>query len=102
MFRDDGIGVSSLSKKENENLKKEICKIFKEEGLDITITVNLKIVEFLDVELNLLTETHRPYTKPNNTILYIDAKSNHPQSMKKNIPLACEKRLNSIFKQRNL
>ena len=71
MFRDDGIAVSSLSKKYNENLKKEICKIFKKEGLDITIEVNLKIVEFLDVELNLLEETHRPYTKPNNTILYI-------------------------------
>ena len=46
VFRDDGLAVSKLSKKENENLKKEICKIFKEEGLKITIEVNLKIVEF--------------------------------------------------------
>ena len=37
--------------------------------------------EVLDVELNLLEEAHRPYTKPNNTILYIRAKSNHPPSM---------------------
>ena len=44
----------------------------------------------------MLEETHRPYTKPNNTILYIDSKSNHPQSMKKNIPLACEKRLSIL------
>ena len=53
MFRDDGIAVSSLSKRENENLKNEIIKIFKEEGLDITINVNLNFFEVLDVELNL-------------------------------------------------
>ena len=46
MFRDDGIAVSSLSKKENKSLKKEICRVFKEEGLDIDIKVNLIVIEF--------------------------------------------------------
>ena len=40
MFRDDGVGVSSLTKKENGNLKTEIFKIFKQEVFDITIKVN--------------------------------------------------------------
>ena len=40
MFRDDGFGVSSLTKKENGNLKTEIFKIFKQEVFDITIKVN--------------------------------------------------------------
>ena len=98
-FRDDGLTVSSLSKRENENLEKKIGRIFKDEGLYITIIeVDLNILEFSDVELNLLEGTHKPYNKPNNTILYINLKQKtkqkkHPNSMKKNIPLACEKRL---------
>jgi len=48
------------------------------------------------VELDLRNDTHRPYTKPNNTILYVDAKSNHPPSIKKNIPLAVQKRLSLL------
>ena len=83
MFKDDGIAVSILSKRENESLKKEICRIFKEEGLDITRNINFKVVDFLDVELNLSEETHRPYTKLNDTVLYKDSKSNHSQNMKK-------------------
>ena len=83
MFKDDGIAVSILSKRENKSLKKEICRIFKEEGLDITININFKVVDVLDVELNLSEETHWPYTKLNDTILYKDSKSNHPQNMKK-------------------
>ena len=87
-FRDDGLGVSSLTSRQNEKLKEEIIKIFRQEGLEITIQVNLKVVEFLDVELNLNTGTHKPFTKPNNTIQYVDVNSNHPGSIKKNIPVA--------------
>ena len=102
LFRDDGLAVSYLTKRENQNVKKEICKIFRQEGLEITITANLKVVEFLDVELDLSTGTHKPYTKPNNTILYVDASSNHPQSIKKNIPLACQKRLSLLSSNRDI
>ena len=55
LFRDDGLAVSSQTNMQNEKVKQEICRIFKKEGFDITITANLKIVEFLDVELNLNT-----------------------------------------------
>ena len=96
LFRDDGLAVSNLTKRQNEKLKQDIIKVFKKEGLDITIKVNLKVVEFLDVELNLNTGTHRPFTKQNNTIQYINVQSNHSQSHKKNIPLACQKRLSLL------
>ena len=75
LFRDDGAALSRLTKKENEKLKQEIIKIFKKEGLDITINVNFKVIEFLDVECCLNTGTYKPFTKPNNTILYIDVMS---------------------------
>ena len=69
LFRDVGLAVTRRTKRENEKVKQEISKIFKEEGLDVTIIVNLKVVEFLDVELDLSTGTHKPYTNPNHTIL---------------------------------
>ena len=63
VFRDDGLAVSSLTKRQNEKLKRDIKKVFEAEGLSITINVNLKVVEFLDIELNLITGTHKPFTK---------------------------------------
>ena len=102
VFCDDGLAVSKLSKRENEIMKKEICLIFKKEGLDKTITAYLKFVEFLDVELNLLEGTHKPFTKPNDTILYVNTKSNHAQSIKKNKPLAVEKRLSLLSSNKEI
>ena len=96
LFRDDGLAVCALPARQIEKVKKDICNIFKKEGLDITIDANLKIVDFLDVELNLNTGTHRPFTKPNNIIQYIHLHSNHPPSIKKNIPLAVQKRLSML------
>ena len=96
LFRDDGLAVTSLTPFQNEKLKQDIIRIFKQEGLSITINVNFKFFEFLDVELNLNTGTHRPFIKPNNTILYVDANSNHPQSIKKNIALGVQKRLSLL------
>ena len=96
LFRDDCLAVSVQTRRQTEQSKKEICRIFKAEGLDITIEANLKIVDFLDVELNLNEGTHKPFSKPNNTILYVDSKSNHPPSIKKNIPLAVQKRLSIL------
>ena len=53
-------------------------------------------MDFLDVTLNLTTGKHMPYTKPNNTPLYIHTKSNHPPVIIKNIPESINKRLSDI------
>ena len=96
LFRDDCLAVTTLSPFEAEKTKKQICKIFKSQGLEITIDANLKVTDFLDVEFYLITGTHRPYNKPNNTILYVNVKSDHPHSVIKNIPLAVQKRLSLL------
>ena len=96
LFRDDGLAVTTQSRFEAEKTKKKICDIFKSEGLSITIEANLKVTDFLDVELNLNTQTHKPFSKPNNTILYVNVNSNHPPSVLKNIPLAVQKRLSLL------
>ena len=57
---------------------------------------NKKIVQFLDVELNLEEGTFKPYIKPNDVSLYGHKNSNHPQSITKNIPEAINKRLSAL------
>ena len=54
LYRDDGLAVfKNLSGPENERIKKDFQKIFKENGLDIIIQCNMKIVDYLDLTLNL-------------------------------------------------
>ena len=53
-------------------MKKEICEIFRQEGLSITIQANIKVVDFLDVTLDLSTGVFKPFMKPNNTPTYVN------------------------------
>ena len=62
-------------------IRKEIIKVFKNLGLNITIQINLKVVDFLDVSLNLSTESFYPYRKPNDWPMYIHRQSGHPPNM---------------------
>ena len=41
----------------------------------------MKIVNYLDVPLNLENSTYHPYRKDNNQIKYINTESNHPASI---------------------
>ena len=78
LYRDDGLVISESTPKAIENIKKEMCRIFKSNGLRITIEVNKQIVNFLDVTFNLTNNTHHPYTKANTTLQYVHKESNHP------------------------
>ena len=53
--------------------------------LNITSEMNPKIVNFLDVILNLNTKSNKPYSKPNNNPLCININSNHPPNVIKNL-----------------
>ena len=96
LFRDDGAALTKLPPKEAEKTKNKIVKVFKALGLNITIKANLKSIVFLDVEVDLTTDTYKPYTKPNNTLLYINVNSNHPKSAIQNTAKAVEKRLSML------
>ena len=96
LYRDDGLAICDKTPFETENIKKEICKIFKENNLNITIEANKKIIDFLDITMNLKTGEHKPYMKPNNTPLYVHKQSNHPPNIIKNIPESINRRLSNI------
>ena len=54
LYHDDGLGLAeNKSGPEKEKIKKNIQKIFKENKLDKVIQCNMKIVNYLDVSLNL-------------------------------------------------
>ena len=96
LYRDDGLGVCSLTARQVEKLKQTMCKVFQKYNLKITTDVNHKIVNFLDVTLDLDSGIFKPYMKPNNTILYVNKNSNHSPQITKNIPAAVNKRLSNI------
>ena len=79
-----------------------MCKIFKQQGLSITIEANHKVVNFLDVNLDLNTGIYKPYMKPNDSPVYVDKNSNHPPSIIRNIPAAVNKRLCKISANENV
>ena len=59
LYRDDGLGVmKELPGPEMERKRKQIIKIFKKLGLSITIKMNLHVVDFLDVQFNLKTNSY--------------------------------------------
>ena len=79
-----------------EKIKKRLQKVFKNNGLNVIIECNMKIVNYLDVTFNLNDGTYRPYQKPDNIIQYIHVESNHPPNIIKQIPKTIEKRLSQL------
>ena len=68
LYRDDGLAVLKKSTGSRaERARKDLVKIFQNLGLKITVQTNLKVVDYLDVTLDLVTGSHRPFRKPNDT-----------------------------------
>ena len=53
IYRDDGLAITNATLRDTENIKEEICRIFNNNGLRITIEANKQIINFLDVTFNL-------------------------------------------------
>ena len=93
IYRDDVLGVTRATSRQQERMRQQIIQIFREHGLSITIFINLKTVNFLDVTLDLAKNEFKPYRKPGDKPLYVNSQSNHPPQVLKNIPLGIERRL---------
>ena len=97
LYRDDGLGnYTSMPGPTTERTRKAIIKIFKKNGLNITIDMNMIQSNFLDVSLNIETGKYKPYRKPNNMPLYINKKSNHPPTIIKQIPTMIQTRISDL------
>ena len=85
-----------MSGPEGERKKKELVKIFKDNGLSFTAKTNLKIADFLDIRFDLVKDIYQPYKKPNDDPLCINKKSNHPALLRKCLEKERIKRLPKI------
>jgi len=90
------MGASCARPRQVEIIKKQICKVFSDNGLQVTVEANKKVVQYLDVELNLNDGSFKPYLKPNDNPLYVNIDSSHPPSIISNIPKAINKRLSLL------
>ena len=66
--------------------------------MQITIEASEKVVDFLDITLDLRTEIYKPSKKPNSNLTYNHKQSNHPPSIIKNPPKRINKSLSSNSK----
>ena len=60
LYRDDGLAVLEGNGPMVERLRKEVIKIFKDNGLKVTTEANLKVTDFLDITLDLSKGTFSP------------------------------------------
>ena len=93
LYRDDGLMAVRSNPKEIEKISQEVQKIYKGEGLRITIDANKKKVPFLDLKLDISNRTYEPYLKEGNIPMYVNTNSNHPPAVIKAIPIGINHRL---------
>ena len=79
-----------------ERIRKKLHNVFNQIGLKITTQISDITANFLDITLNLRDMSYKPYHKPNDRLIYINTKSNHPPSIIKNLPKMIETRLSRI------
>ena len=90
LYRDDALAIlQNLSGPEIKS--KDIIKMFKTAGLNITIQAGLRIVNFLAVQFNLNSGTYQPYRKPDNTLVVL-----------KQLPKLIAKRISDISSDENI
>lgn len=97
IYRDDSlIIVPNSNSPLTSSLHKRIIRTFKYLGLKLEKSSNLKIVNFLDITLNLPNEPFKPFHKVVQTPLYINVHSNHPKSVIDHIPKTVNTRINRL------
>ena len=94
LYRDDGLALfKNINGHLADKIPKEFHQLFKENELSLEIECNLKTLNYLDITLGFSTDIYKPYRKPNDEILYIHAKSNHPADILKQLPISIKTRL---------
>ena len=96
-YRFDGIiYIPDSNGPKTSSIQKKIIRAFKLLGFRIQIASNLKIVDFLDVILNLNNGTFKPFSKNDSASRCINISSNHPRSVLRQIPNAVNQRINKL------
>ena len=102
LYRDDGLAVlNNISGPKTDRTRKQLIRLFQDYDMKILVELNLTQTDFLDATLNLKTGKFWPYRKPNDNPLYVNKNSNHPPSIKKQIPSMVNDRLTQLSSSEN-
>ena len=74
LFQDNGLSAFNEKPQEIEKIRRELCKIFWDNNLKITVKANIAKVNFLYVTLGLKAGKPYPYNK-GNILLYVHKRS---------------------------
>ena len=86
-YRDDSLGMfKNMSWPEVKKKEKITCEIFENKGLSITVKLNLKTADFLDIHFDIVKEIYH----------YINKKSNHAQPILQQLSKSISKRISEI------
>ena len=97
LYRDDELAIfKNVNGPDSEKIKKHFCKLFIDHDLELTIQCNRKVMNFLDVTLDLENSAYRSYLKYSNKIIYVNTESNHLPSIIKQLPKSIELRLSQL------
>ena len=97
LYCDDGLAIfRNVNGQDYEKIKKLFYKLLIHHDLELTIQCNRKVVNFLDVTLNLENSAYHPYLKDNNEIIYVNTETNYPLSIIKQLPKSVELRLSQL------
>ena len=97
LYRDDGLAVIyNHSGPQIDQLRKNVISLFRKNSLKVKIECNLKSTDFLDIHFNLAKLEFKPFRKENYQIQYINKNSNHPPTIKKQLPTMISKRLSTL------
>ena len=103
LLHDDGlIIVDKSTPKKCYGIRKRLYKLFEEFGFRLDVTTDLKIIDYLDVTLNLHSGTVFPFRKRNQDLRYVNRGSNHPIQVFKHIPKGIEHRLSNNSSNREI
>ena len=97
LYRNDGLAVlRGVPGCAAERQGKNITQVFRKLGLRITIEVNLRVVNFLNVTMDLTNNKYSPYRKPNDKPMYVHRMSDHPPTILNNLPKSISRRLSEM------
>ena len=97
VYRDDGLVIAhKYSGPQMDRSRQNIVAFFKQPGFQITIEINLKVTDFLDIYLDLENDKFYLYRKPNDTPFYVQRESNHPLNILKQLSKMTSERLSNL------
>ena len=103
LHRDDGLAiVKQMTGPEIERKRKKIFETFEKYGLAITIKTNLFVLNFLDIQSNLLNGTFKPYGKRNSYSIYVHKDSNNPPQVFKELPKTIGRQISTISSSKEI